>query len=214
MPTSSINKYLVCVLLFLTASVGADQQDLIEQLHQAYVDVNYFAADFVQEKQVKFLSKPLISKGQIKFHKNNGMVWEITEPIWVKTKINDSGIFKTNQFYQDKKVTDVQMKAVAGILTELLSSQLNRIESQFKVAEVTIDDRQKNWKATLLADSLLVKKALNGLLIEGYLPAADQPKGISQITIIDQANNQTKITFSNVELHKEVMNQDLLDDFQ
>ncbi len=214
MPTSSINKRLVCCLLFLTASVGAGQQDLIEQLHQAYVDVNYFAADFVQEKQVKFLSKPLISKGKIKFHKNSGMVWEIIEPIWVKTKINDSGIFKTNQFYQDKKVTDVQMKAVAGILTELLSSQLNRIESQFTVAEVMIDDGQKNWKATLLADSLLVKKALNSLLIEGYLPSADQQKGISQITIIDQANNQTQITFSNVELHKEKLSQDLLDDFQ
>ncbi len=206
---------LTAVFFILIATMAsANQNDLVKKLHEAYADVQYFEASFVQEKTVKFLSKPLVSKGHIKFSKKHGMIWEITKPIWVKTKINKNGIFKTSQFHQNKKVTDVQMKVVAQILSELLSSQLDRIESQFSISELTLNDENNSWQVTLSASSILIKKAIKALNIMGNLENENQSKGISRIEIIDPSQNITVITFIDVKLSDKALGQDVIDDFQ
>ncbi len=194
--------------------VAAEQQNLAEKLHQAYADVSYFKAEFVQEKRVKYLSAPLISKGFLKFSNEHGMVWEITHPIWVKTIITDQGIFKTNRYHSNKKVNDVQMKAVAGILSELLSAQLDRIKSQFEISEVNIETDSNHWQVTLLSQSPLIKKALNSLVIEGNLGSETHSKGIDKIQITDQADNVTVISLHSIEMGSEPGNKEWLDDFQ
>lgn len=212
-------KYILVGLIILTQITWANQHELVERLHQAYADIQYFEAEFTQEKNVKHLSKPLISKGKIKFSKSHGMIWEITEPIWVKTKINQQGIFKTNQFYQDKKVNDVQMKAVAGILAELLSSQLNRIESQFEVQQIIFAENELDWQVTLLAKSPMIKKALHALVIKGSMGEGGINRGINHIQILDQSQNKTEIslhniTVKNISSSNAVLNQEILDVFQ
>ncbi len=208
------HKFSIICLLLLALASHASQDQLVDHLHQAYADVAYFEADFTQEKKLQHFSKSLVSKGKIKFAKSHGMIWEITSPIWAKTKINPQGIFKTNQFYQNKKVTDVQMQAVAGILTELLSSQLDRVESQFSVQAVSLSAESHDWQVTLLAKSPIIKKALQALVIKGNTGETDQPRGISQIQIIDPTNNTTDITLHEVILNSAPLNQDLLDVFQ
>jgi len=211
---TEICKYMIGCLLLVTQMSLASQSELVDRLHQAYADVQYFEAEFIQEKHVKHLSVPLISAGKIQFAKNHGMIWEITKPIWVKTKINQQGIFKTNQFYQDKKVTDVQMKAVAGILTELLSSRLDRIESQFNVQKVEFEPNSLDWQVTLLAKSPIIKKALYALVLSGNTGETAMDRGISQIQIIDQAANKTIISLHVITLKNQPLSQDLVDVFQ
>ena len=202
------------LLLLWPIWVSAEQGDLVKKLHEAYSNVTYFEASFVQEKSVKFLSKPLVSKGHIQFLKNHGMVWEIMEPIWVHTKINESGIYKTNQFEKNKKVTDVQMKAVAQILSELLSSKLDRIESQFSISDVVIDAQHNRWQVSLSAASLMIKKAIETIVIKGYLASEGQSKGISQIKIIDPAGNTTLIRFIDIQLSEQSVEQGVIDGFK
>ncbi|MCB1582386.1 MAG: outer membrane lipoprotein carrier protein LolA [Xanthomonadales bacterium] len=208
-------KIIACWFLGMwSALAAAEQTSLIEYLHQAYAKVQYFEADFTQEKHIKFLSKPLISKGKIKFVKQQGMIWEITSPIWVKTKIQDNQIFKTTDYENNKKVTDVQMKAVAQILTELLSSQLDRVESQFDVADLEHDEAQGQWQVKLMPKSMMIKKALQELVIFGQLSDDAEKQGISQIKIVDQSGNHTKIQFESVRIKTDALTQDLLDAFQ
>lgn len=208
------NNFIYLLLFLVPTSVWANKPELVNRLHEAYSDVNYFEASFVQQKNVKFLSKPLISKGLIKYSNTAGMIWEIIEPIWVKTKITEEGIFKTNQYKKNQKVTDVQMKAVAQILSGILSSKLDRIESQFKISAVELDKQNNNWTVNLTAVSVIIKKAIHGLVIKGNLANENQKKGITEIIIIDSAENQTLIQFLNVRLSNEPMSQDVIDAFQ
>lgn len=226
-----MRKLLLLTMLFMlqAASVSAaEDKQLVHRLQQAYADVAYFEADFTQEKMVKHLSKPLISKGKIKFAKEHGMIWEIIEPIAVQTKINQQGIFKTNQFFKDKKVKDVQMKAVADIFSELLSSKLDRIEGQFDVENAVYDEGTMGWQVTLKAKSAVIKKALKALLIKGSdfsnkdqitsakntEPSSNEQinQGIQAIQIIDQAGNSTTISFDNV-VTKGALDSELVDVF-
>ena len=216
MPVHRRLRATTCQLLFwcltLSAQPSTANTQLVDQLQQAYADVTYFEAAFTQEKNIKFLSQPLVSKGRIVFAKNHGMVWEVIDPIYVKTIIKQQGIFKSNQFHENRPVKDVQMKAVADILTELLSSQLDRIESQFNVSEVVIDDDQHEWQVTLTAQSRIIKKALKQLRIEGNM--GNDHKGIGKITILDATENTTVIAFNQVKLMTAPPSQDQLDDFQ
>ena len=204
-----------CLLLTMVLPLHAEDSILVEQLHQAYDQVQYFEAEFVQNKQVKFLSKPLVSTGVIKYAPTHGMIWEVVKPIWVKTKINDEGIFKTNSFEQNVKVKDVQMQAVADILGELLGARLDRMRSQFELSASQLSDDQLHWEATLIPRSKLIKKALAQLHIEGLLDDAGQGQGISKITLVDPNENITTIVFSEVVMFNEQSPPaELLHDFQ
>ena len=143
------------------------------------------------------------------------MIWEVVKPIWVKTKINDEGIFKTNSFEQNVKVKDVQMQAVADILGELLGARLDRMRSQFELSASQLSDDQLHWEATLIPRSKLIKKALAQLHIEGLLDEAGQGQGISKITLVDPNENITTIVFSEVVMFNEQSPPaELLHDFQ
>ncbi len=192
----------------------ANQITLVDQLHQAYNQVVYFEADFTQEKHIKYLSKPLVSKGKIKFAKEQGMIWEITEPVWVKTKIQNNQIFKTTSYQTNKQVNDVQMKAVAQILTELLSSQLDRVESQFNVSALQMDETNGIWQVKLLPKAVMIKKALHELLITGQVSNEFDQQGISRIKVIDNNGNQTDIAFESVHIKTGTLTQEVLDAFQ
>ena len=204
-----------CLLLIMVLPLRAEDSILVEQLHQAYDQVQYFEAEFVQNKQVKFLSKPLVSTGVIKYAPTHGMIWEVVKPIWVKTKINDEGIFKTNSFEQNVKGKDVQMQAVSDILGELLGARLDRMRSQFELSASQLSDDQLHWEATLIPRSKLIKKALAQLHIEGLLDDAGQGQGISKITLVDPNENITTIVFSEVVMFNEQSPPaELLHDFQ
>lgn len=192
----------------------ASQITLVDQLHQAYNQVVYFEADFTQKKHIKFLSKPLVSKGKIKFAKEQGMIWEITDPVWVKTKIQDNQIFKTTSYQTNKQVTDVQMKAVAQILTELLSSKLDRVESQFDVSALQMDETNGVWQVRLKPKTVMIKKALHELLITGQVADDFDQQGISHIKVIDNNGNQTDIAFESVHIETGTLTQEVLDAFQ
>lgn len=208
------NMMFTLLMLCWLSPVGADNATFIDQLHQAYAKVLYFEADFIQEKQIKHLSKPLISKGKIIFAKQQGMIWEVTEPVWVRTKIQDNQIFKTTQYYQNKKVNDVQMKAVAQILTELLSSQLDRVESQFDISDLNLEQQNGMWQVKLTPQVMMLKKSLSSLEITGQLANGSDQQGINQITIFDKSDNQTQITFESVRIENNQLTQDMLNEFQ
>ncbi len=186
-----------------------DQNTLVKKLHQSYQGIRYFQSNFKQIKSVKFLTKPIISTGKMVFSPELGLVWEVTSPIWVKTLINDEGVFKTNARHKKQKVKDPQIKVVSSILTELLSSQLDQVESQFNISDAIDHTESGQWSVTLVAKGLLIKKAISSITIHGQLSTTGAEKGIDSLLIVDAAGNETKVLLS-----QQVLSQSELTDQQ
>lgn len=196
-------RLLVLFILSLSWSLHANSQTLVEQLHQVYHDVNYFQADFEQHKQIAFLSKPLVSSGRLIFAKNQGLIWQLEKPLWSKTRISDEGVFKSNKYQHNKKVTDHQVQALGDILQELLAAELDKVKSQFYISEPHIDEQQEQWSVTLTAKNKLVKKAIKSILLKGKLKSLSGSKkniagGIERIIICEKNDDKTEIQLTHI----------------
>lgn len=196
-------------IFLLSTSVFADESQLrggeaalVEKLHAAYQGIRYYKADFEQIKNIKFLSQPIVSKGLLIFSSELGLVWEVHDPLWVKTIINDEGVFKSNHRETKKKVKDPQIKVVASILTELLSSQLDRVESQFDIQNTVYNEANDEWSVMLIAKGVLIKKAISQIQINGKLNSDDSSNGIQSIVISDASGDETLINLSEQLLSK------------
>lgn len=200
------------LMLALTSAAGEQKQhNLVEKLHEAYQDIQFFQSDFTQTKSVKFLSQPIVSTGQMVYSTELGLIWEVKKPVWVKTIINDQGVFKSNARHGSKKVKDPQIKVVASILTELLSSKLDRVESQFQVMDVVQNVQSGHWSVTLQAKGVLIKKAISSITIKGIdnshhgtevsvagtAEKLEKNTGIQHLVVVDAQGNETHISLSN-----------------
>lgn len=208
-------RLLIGLLVGLIWPLSAGSQTLVEQLHQAYHDVNYFQADFEQHKQIAFLSKPLVSSGRLIFAKNQGLIWQLEKPLWSKTRITDEGVFKSNKYQHNKKVTDHQVQALGGILQELLSAELNQVKSRFHINEPHIDEQQGRWYVTLTAKNKMVKKAIKSIVLQGKLKLSVASKeksvgGIEGIIITEQNDDQTKIQLTHIVESKQPLSEEQL----
>lgn len=189
---------------------GKDAQTRLNQLTSVYSDTTFFEADFTQTKQVRFMHKPLVSSGQIKFAKNHGLLWIIEQPFQSKTWVNQQGVFKANQFEDKKKVKDPQMKVVAGLLSDLFSSQVNKVARKFTVSDESTDDNM--WQVTLRPDSALIKKVLQSIEVIGAESNTKISQGIQRIVVTDRNDNVTEIKFSRIKRqHKPLTDQQISD---
>ena len=191
-------------LLLITSTLFASEDSLIEQLQKKYQDISHYQANFTQTKKVSYISKPLITTGSLEFALGEGLIWQIIKPLWTKTLINDRGVYKTTKYQKNQKVNDIQIKIVAEIMTELLTANLNKIESHFEISAVTKAQDQSNWTIQLLPKKALMKKAIKQIDLIGESRLNDtgllELIDISQIQITDKSNNLTHIQLIDIKL--------------
>ena len=202
------------LLILLTGGVWAENKSLsdaqtrLNRLTASYANTTYFEADFTQTKQVKFMQKPLVSGGQIKFAKNHGLLWIIEQPFQSKTWVNQQGVFKANQFEDKKQVKDPQMKEVAGLLSDLFSAQVDQVAQKFTVSDDSADDER--WQVTLRPDTALMKKVLQSIEVIGMDSDSEEAQGIQRIIVTDSNQNVTEIEFSRIKRqHKPLTDQQI-----
>ncbi|MBL4659645.1 MAG: outer membrane lipoprotein carrier protein LolA, partial [Alcanivoracaceae bacterium] len=196
-------------------SAYAVDSTLINQLHEKYQNVSYYQANFIQEKQVSYISKLLITQGRLEFALNEGLIWEVEKPLWVKTLITDKGVFKSTKYQQKQKVRDIQIKLIAEIMTELLTANLDKIESHFKISSVDQSDAD-NWRINLNPKKMIMKKALKQISLIGIKAhnPDDEINGIKEIIITDKAANITRILLTDIVLHKGPIGIDIRSKFE
>ncbi|MCB2187374.1 MAG: outer membrane lipoprotein carrier protein LolA [Deltaproteobacteria bacterium] len=61
-------------------------------LQQAGEGIQTLAADFVQEKHLKFLTKPLLSQGKVYYQAPDEIRWEFTSPLATVTILKGGGV--------------------------------------------------------------------------------------------------------------------------
>ena len=161
-PRFSVFRYLAALALFGLSSMAHafDQQQLSEQLAKPEV----IHGNFIQEKHLRALPQPLISKGTFILAKNHGLLWLLKTPLQQDYRITAKGIAR-----RDGSVWQMLPGKSAGaeqnrLFLAVLQGDSSGLQRDF---ELSLSGDAQNWKLTLVPRSMLLKQVFNQINITG-----------------------------------------------
>ncbi|MGG7671153.1 outer membrane lipoprotein carrier protein LolA [Pseudomonas sp. WC2] len=150
----------LALLAMSTLANAFDLQQLSEQL--AKPDVIH--GQFIQEKHLRALPQPLISKGSFVLAKNHGLLWLLKTPLKQDYRITAKGIARRDdngwQLLPNKSAGAEQNRLFLAVL----QGDSSGLQRDFELA---LSGDAQQWKLTLTPRSLLLKQVFNQINIDG-----------------------------------------------
>jgi outer membrane lipoprotein-sorting protein len=154
-------------------------------------------ADFIQEKHLKILARPIISKGLFIFQSPDSLRWEYKSPVKSLLLMHNG---KSKKYIQrnGKLVEEhgINLESMQIILQEIT----NWLNGHFT--------DNPTFNASLENDHQIVftpkDQAISRLINRIELKLSDQPGLLDSVTIFEGAASFTKLTFTNAEINPEL----------
>ncbi|PNB47895.1 MULTISPECIES: outer membrane lipoprotein carrier protein LolA [Pseudomonas] len=150
-------------LALLTLSSLANAFDL-QQLSEQLAKPDVIHGQFTQEKHLRALPQPLISKGSFVLAKNHGLLWLLKSPLQQDYRISAKGIARRDatgwQLLPNKSAGAEQNRLFLAVL----QGDSSGLQRDFELA--LSGDAQK-WQLTLTPRSVLLKQVFNQINISG-----------------------------------------------
>jgi hypothetical protein len=151
------------VLALLTLSALANAFDL-QQLSAQLAKPEVIHGQFTQEKHLRALPQPLISKGSFVLAKNHGLLWLLKTPLQQDYRISAKGIARRDdngwQLLPNKSAGAEQNRLFLAVL----QGDSSGLQRDFELA---LSGDAQQWKLTLTPRSLLLKQVFNQINIDG-----------------------------------------------
>lgn len=151
------------VLALLTLSALANAFDL-QQLSEQLAKPDVIHGQFIQEKHLRALPQPLISKGSFVLAKNHGLLWLLKTPLQQDYRITAKGIARRDgngwQLLPNKSAGAEQNRLFLAVL----QGDSSGLQRDF---ELTLSGDAQQWKLTLTPRSLLLKQVFKQINIDG-----------------------------------------------
>ncbi|KAF2392363.1 Outer-membrane lipoprotein carrier protein [Pseudomonas frederiksbergensis] len=155
--------YAIAVLLMVGFASQAQAFDL-QQLSDQLAKPDVIHGRFIQEKHLRALPQPLVSKGTFVLAKNHGLLWLLKTPLQQDYRINAKGIARRDangwQLLPGKSAGAEQNRLFLAVL----QGDSSGLQRDFELA--LSGDAQK-WKLTLTPRSMLLKQVFNQINIDG-----------------------------------------------
>ncbi|WP_434696085.1 outer membrane lipoprotein carrier protein LolA [Pseudomonas sp. Z1-14] len=137
-----------------------DLQQLSEQLARPEV----IHGQFIQEKHLRALPQPLISKGRFVLGKNHGLLWLLQTPLQQDYRITAKGIARRDgnawQMLPNKSAGAEQNRLFLAVL----QGDSSGLQRDF---ELSLSGQPQQWKLTLTPRSVLLKQVFKQINIDG-----------------------------------------------
>ena len=168
--------------------------DSWQGLKETAATVTSLKAGFVQEKHMKILARPLVSRGGFIFQAPDSLRWEYTEPL-KSVLVMHKGQIRRFVNKDDRLVED----ATAGLQSmQVVLQQISQwLSGRF--------DENPAFSATLASGSKIVmtprEKALTRLIERIEIELSEQPAVIESVTIFESADSFTRLVFQDVTIN-------------
>ena len=184
----------LCVALVMVAGLCLGWADSWDGIRNAAKSVDSISADFVQEKHLPILARPLISEGRLLYRRPDALRWEYTSP--VKSVLLMHG-GDARRFVQSDQglVEDVSVRLQA---------------MQFVMPEIS------GWLGGRFQDNPLFNASLDGINTIMLVPTdpgmarfiqriellmSDRPGVIEQVLIFESDDAFTRMVFSHTQVN-------------
>lgn len=176
---------MLSLMLLMFAETTTSAEAHMARLDAAFRESTYQEYTFTQTRHLPVISRPLVSTGRLIHARDHGLIWDIIEPMQVRTRVTAEGIFKTTAWQDNERVTDHQMQAVSDLLVALLDADRDALEARFEVTLLPTEPGQ--WQIGLTPRQRLFRRVIARIELRGREPLETQ--GIEAIQIED-ANGQ------------------------
>ncbi|HLV31490.1 MAG TPA: outer membrane lipoprotein carrier protein LolA [Chitinispirillaceae bacterium] len=163
------------------------------ELYDKFISEAAFSAKFIQTMQVKALNKELVSKGNMVFIPDKGIVWETEKPYNQYLLITKKG----EVFEKDNPVPVGEFSYVK-IMTEMINSGLDKLSGIF---DLFYSDDDVKWLLGLIPRKRVMSKFISNIIISG-----DRNGKINEVTVM---GHDVKITELRFEEHKTLKKEEL-----
>lgn len=154
-------------------------------------------ADFIQEKHLKILARPIISKGRFVFQAPQSLRWEYQEPFCSILLMHDGKIRKfIDREGQLEEERGQQLDAMQMVLGEISGW----LEGQFKETETFSVSFQNEHTLTLIPKDPSFQDVISGV----ELKLADRAGVLDSVTIFEGAESFTRLVFSNAVVNQAI----------
>ena len=137
-----------------------DLQQLSDQLAKPSV----IHGSFIQEKHLRALPQPLVSKGTFVLAKDHGLLWLLKTPLQQDYRIRPEGIARRDangwQALPNKSAGAEQNRLFLAVL----QGDSSGLQRDF---ELQLQGEAQQWKLTLIPRSLLLKQVFTQINIDG-----------------------------------------------
>ncbi|MBW1692877.1 MAG: outer membrane lipoprotein carrier protein LolA [Deltaproteobacteria bacterium] len=187
---------LLSVIIFFIASYLCNGwADTLEGIQEKAGEIKSVRADFIQEKHLKILSKPLISKGTFYYQATQSLRWEYTSPFQSILLMHNGKIKRyikgSEGFVQDSGAKLQAMQVVLQEIALWLKGQFNDNPNYNAVLEpgpkVVLTPKEKSFAKIIQRIELLL---------------SNQPGVIKTVCVYENDSSYTKFIFKNVRLNK------------
>lgn len=150
-------------LALLAVSSWANAFDL-QQLSEQLAKPDVIHGQFTQEKHLRALPQPLISKGSFVLAKNHGLLWLLKTPLQQDYRITSRGIARRDangwQLLPNKSAGAEQNRLFLAVL----QGDSSGLQRDF---DLQLQGEAQQWKLTLTPRSLLLKQVFTQINIDG-----------------------------------------------
>ena len=150
-------------LALLAVSTLANAFDL-QQLSDQLAKPEVIHGQFIQEKHLRALPQPLLSKGSFVLAKNHGLLWLLKTPLQQDYRITANGIARRDgnawQLLPNKSAGAEQNRLFLAVL----QGDSSGLQRDFELA---LSGDAQQWKLTLTPRSLLLKQVFTQINIDG-----------------------------------------------
>ena len=150
----------VAALLLSLSAYAFDLQQLSDQLAKPSV----IHGNFTQEKHLRALPQPLVSKGTFVLAKDHGLLWLLKTPLQQDYRITAQGIARRDangwQLLPNKSAGAEQNRLFLAVL----QGDSSGLQRDF---DLQLQGEAQQWKLTLTPRSLLLKQVFTQINIDG-----------------------------------------------
>lgn len=179
---------IIALVLGALACLGAGWADSWESITETATGVRSIQAEFVQEKHLKILARPLVSKGRLVFEKPASLRWEYISPLKSLLLMHDG---RTRRFAD----ADGQLVEISGAPVEMMPTVMAEITRWLggRFSEST------DFESELVPGEKIVLSprapALARIIKRIELAFADTPGMIRSVNIIEDEASFTVLEF-------------------
>lgn len=150
-------------LTLLAVSSWANAFEL-QQLSEQLAKPDVIHGQFIQEKHLRALPQPLISKGSFVLAKNHGLLWLLKTPLQQDYRITANGIARRDangwQLLPNKSAGAEQNRLFLAVL----QGDSSGLQRDFELA---LSGTAQQWQLTLTPRSMLLKQVFQQINIDG-----------------------------------------------
>jgi outer membrane lipoprotein-sorting protein len=182
---SALLTFFVTLCFAGTAQSGGQT---LGKMRAAAEKIASIQGDFIQEKQMPILARPLIARGYFSYQRPASLRWEYRSPLKSVLLLHDGSVRRYRHSHKGwVEDTATQLKSMAFILQEIS----NWLNGRF--------DDNPMFHAVVGADQKIVMtprdKGMDQFIRRIELVMADQPGIIKTVTVFENSDSFTRFTF-------------------